>query len=356
MRFVKFAIAAFVLAAVGILVACGGGDDSGAESPSATQDGTPADELTGSVTIYSGRGEELVGPVIEMFEQATGIDVQVRYGETAEMAATILEEGENSPADVYFGQDAGALGALAEEGRLSELPDELLDRVPAPYRSPDGVWVGISGRARVVAYNTDAIDPETDLPNSILDFTDRQWDGRIGWPPTNGSFQSFVTALREIEGEDGARAWLEGIQANNATDYDNNTSALEAVARGEVDVAFINHYYLFRFLEEVGESYGARNYYLAGGDPGALVNVAGVGILDTSSNRPAAEAFVDFMLAAEAQTFFANETFEYPLVEGIPTHPDLLPLAEIEPPDIDLSDLDDLDGTLELLFDTGVLP
>ena len=336
----------------------GGGEAGGGETTGGTTGETTAAEPfraeEGSLVIYSGRQEDLVGPVIEQFEEATGIDAQVRYGDTAELASTIAEEGENSPADVFFAQDPGALGAIADSGALAELPEETLNRVPEQFRSPEGQWVGTTGRARVVAYNTEALQEE-DLPPSIFDFTDPEWSGRIGWAPTNGSFQAFVTALRLIEGEDRAREWLEGIQANDPVVYPDNTTALEGVASGEVDVAFVNHYYLYRALAEQGEDFGARNYYLEGGDPGALIIVAGVGILQTANNPEEAQRFVDYLLSDEAQQFFTDEDYEYPLVEGIQTPEGLVPLDEIEHPDVDLGDLDDLQGTLELLRETGVL-
>jgi iron(III) transport system substrate-binding protein len=335
-RLNHLAFTLLVLAAALALAACGGDDED-------------------TLTIYSGRSESLVQPLLDQFADETGVDINVRYGDTAELAATILEEGDNSPADVYFAQDAGALGALAAEGMLQTLPDNLLDRVPAAYRSPAGVWVGISGRARVVAYNTEVLSPD-DLPDSILDFTDPQWDGRIGWAPQNGSFQAFVTGLRRIEGEDGALAWLEGIQANDPTAYENNTMAVQGVASGEVDVAFVNHYYLYAIMEEEGEDFPVRNYFTAPGDPGSLVNVAGAAILDTTNSESLAEEFLDYMLSPEAQQFFTDETFEYPVIEGVATNPGLLPLSELMPPDIDLSDLADLNGTLDLLREAGVLP
>jgi iron(III) transport system substrate-binding protein len=315
--------------------ACGGGGDS--------------------LTVYAGRSETLIGPILERFEDETGIDVEVRYGETAGLASTILEEGNNSPAEVYIAQDAGALGALAREGRLSPLPEAILDRVPPEFRSPEGLWVGISGRARVVAYNTEALE-ESELPASILDFTDAEWRGRIGWAPTNGSFQAFVTALRLVEGEEVARAWLEGIRANEPQEYPNNITALEAVANGEVDVAFINHYYLLQFIAERGEGVAARNYFLPGGDVGSLINVAGAAILNTADDTEDAERLIEFLLSEEAQAYFAEETYEYPLVAGVSADERLTPLAELSQPDIDLSDLSDLEGTLELLRETGVLP
>ncbi len=333
----------------------GGGSASGRGSASAGGSASGGEEVSGEgLVVYSGRNEELVGPIIERFEEETGIDVEVRYGDTAELAATILEEGQNSPADIFFSQDAGALGAVSDEGLLSPLPETVLSRVEERFKDPNGRWVGISGRARVVAYNTEALGEE-DLPNSILDFTDPKWQGRIGWAPTNGSFQAFVTALRLIEGEDAAREWLEGIQANDPRVYENNLAILEGVTSGEVEVGFVNHYYLFQVREERGGDIPADNYYFQNGDPGTLVNAAGIGILNTSDNTDAAEEFLEFMLSEEAQTYFANETFEYPLIEGIPVNEELIPLSEIQTPDIDLSNLDDLQGTLELLRETGVL-
>lgn len=306
------------------------------------------------MVVYSGRNEELVGPIIERFEEESGIDVVVRYGDTAELAATILEEGENSLADIFFSQDAGALGALANEGLLGPLAEDDLSRVEERFRDPDGRWVGVSGRARVVAYNTESLSEE-ELPSSILDFTDPEWSGRIGWAPTNGSFQAFVTALRLVEGEEVAREWLEGIQANDPRVYENNLAIVQGVASGEIDVGFVNHYYLFQLQQEEGGDVPAANYYFQNGDPGSLVNVAGIGTLNTSDNPAEAEAFLEFMLSEEAQSYFADETFEYPLIEGVPINEELVPLSEIQTPNIDLSNLDDLEGTLELLRETGIL-
>ncbi len=317
-----------------VLAACGGGDGA-------------------RLTIYSGREESLVGPVIEQFSNATGIEVRVKYGKNAELIATIQEEGDNSPADIFFGSDPGALGAISD--RFTVLADDLLGRVDARFSSGDGKWVGISGRARVIVYNTDALTA-ADLPDSIFDFTDPKWKGRIGWAPTNGSFQGMVTAMRLIEGEERTRQWLEGIKANDPKEYPKNTPIVQAAGAGEIDVGFVNHYYLYRFLAEEGESFSARNHFLKGGDAGAVVLVAGAGILDTSDNVEAAQAFLEYMLSPVAQQYFAGQTFEYPLVEGAKAQVGLVPLSGIEIPDIDLSQLSDLEGTLALLRETGVLP
>jgi iron(III) transport system substrate-binding protein len=308
-----------------------------------------------TLTIYSGREQSLVQPLLERFAEEEGVHIEVRYGDTAELAATLLEEGDSSPADVFYAQDAGSLGALDGAGMLQPLPQELLDLVAPRFRAVDGDWIGFSGRARVVAYSTERVDPE-DLPDSILDFTDPEWRGRIGWAPTNGSFQSFVTELRQVEGEEGAREWLEGIQANDPVSYESNIPAELGIADGEVDVAFVNHYYLYILRQEEGEDFPVENAYMAPGDPGSLVNVAGAGILETADSVEEAQAFIRFMLGREAQRYFATETFEYPLAEGVPAEPELRPLSEITSPDVPLSDLSDLQGTLDLLHETGVLP
>ena len=326
-------------------------EDEGESTPVMT--GSPVGS-GGELVIYSGRNENLIGDLIAQFQAATGIRTEVRYGDTAELAATILDEGDNSPADLFFSQDAGALGALAGEGRLEALPSELLERVDPRFRADDGAWVGASGRARVLIYNTDMLT-EADLPASVLDLTDPKWNGEVGWAPTNGSFQAFITAFRVLQGDDAARAWLEGMLANNPVTFDGNAAIALAVGNGEIPVGLVNHYYLYEVQAEENTTLPLGNHFFAAGDPGSLVNVAGVGILTTAGNGEQALAFVDYLLSEDAQHYFAERTFEYPLIEGVDIAPGLVPLAEIESPDIDLSDLSDLQGTLELLTEVGVI-
>ena len=208
---------------------------------------SPAAEesIPNSLVIYSGRSESLVQPIIDQFADATGINVEVRYGSTSEIAGLILEEGENSPADVFFAQDPGGIGAVSKAGLFATLSDETLGKVPPRFAADNGSWVGVSGRARVIVYNTAEItDPATQLPNDLMGFTAPEWNGRIGWAPTNGSFQAMVTGLRATWGEEQTREWLTGIQANNPTVYPKNTPTVEATGNGEVTVGFVNHYYL----------------------------------------------------------------------------------------------------------------
>jgi iron(III) transport system substrate-binding protein len=342
-----------LLAATLLVAACGNDDDSADVGSGGDDTADDGGSDGASLVVYSGRSEELVGPLLELFEEETGIKVEVRYGDTAEMAGLIQTEGDNSPADLYYGQDAGALGALSAAGRLVELPQELLDQVPAALRSDKREWIGLSGRARVVAYNTDQLS-EDDLPDSILDLTDPEWSGRIGWAPTNGSFQAFVTALRVLEGEDVAREWLEGIIANSPEAYEGNGAVLDAVGAGEVEVGLVNHYYLFQYLVE-DPDFPVANKFFGDGDPGALVNVAGAGIVDTSDRQDEALQLLEWLLSDTAQEYFAQETFEIPVVDGIEQAADVPDLDSLTLPEIDLDQLEDLEGTLELLNEVGAL-
>jgi iron(III) transport system substrate-binding protein len=340
------------------LTACGGAEQDRTEETGDTQPveeptAEPEEDADGPLTVYSGRSEELVGPIFEQFTEASGIEVEVRYGDTAELAATILEEGGNSPADVYFGQDAGALGALSGEGRLRELPDDVLEGVEERFRAEDRTWVGVSGRARVLVYSTDLVDP-AELPGSVLDLTDERWQGRVGWAPTNGSFQAFVTAMRVELGDEQTRQWLEGMIANDVRVYEKNSPIVEAAGRGEIEVGLVNHYYRYQLGAE-DSSLAAENHFFEGGDVGSLVNIAGVGVLETTDQPQGAEELVAFLLSQEAQTYFADETYEYPLLDGVPADERLPELSTIETPELDLGSLEDLQGTLELLRETGAL-
>jgi len=343
----RFRFTAFLITALALAVTAAGC------AKTATAPTTGPGAGTQTVTVYSGRSEALVKPIIDEFSKSTGINVQVRYAGTSELAATILEEGKNSPADVFFAQDPGGLGAVTP--LLASLPDGITSQVEPGFRASDAKWVGISGRARGIAYNTEKVK-EADLPDDIFGLTDAKWKGRIGWAPTNGSFQAMVTAMRKLWGEERTKQWLAGIQANNPKVYANNTAQVTALGTGEIDVAMPNHYYLYSFLQDKGESFPVRNYHPRAGGPGAVILVSGAGILETSKNKEAAEKFVEFMLSPVAQQYFAGQTFEYPVIKGVKTHRLLTPLSDIKSPEISMTDMADLKGTLNLLRETGIVP
>lgn len=346
MRTKRYLIASLLV--LGLVAAACGSDDPTPADPAA------APEEDGTITVYAGRDEEYVAPFFDSFEAATGIAVEARYGDSAELAATLLEEGDGSPADLFFAQDAGSLGAVAEDGMFAALDASLIEGVDERFRSPDDLWVGVTGRARVAAYNTEMLS-EGDLPSSITDFTAPEWKGRFGFPPTNSSFQAFVAAMLISEGEDATRTFLEGLVANEPTFYEDNGSTLRAVAAGEIEVGFVNHYYLFEVAAEDGEDIPVANHFFSGGDPGSLINTAGVGILQTSDNQEAAQELVAYLLD-EGQTYFPENIFEYPVVDGFEPREDLVPLEEIDSPDIDLSDLGGaLEPALNLMAEVGLL-
>ena len=305
------------------------------------------------LTIYSGRAEKLVGPLLADFEKKSGVDVEVRYGDSAELAATISEEGENSPAGLFYSQDAGALGAVAERGLLTNLPPEVVNRVEARFRDDEGRWVGVSARARVLAYSTERLE-DADLPQSVFDLTGERWKGKLGVPPSNASFQAFVSAMRVDVGDDRAREWLEAIDANEPKLYENNLQTIEAIENGEVDAGLVNHYYLYEIRREQGDV-PVENHFFRTGDPGSLVNTAGIGILKSGDSPEAARKLADYLLSAEGQRYFADRTAEYPLAAGVQPGPELRPLKSVQGPFIDLGILGEkLPSTLEMIEEAGL--
>ena len=323
---------------------------------STTACGSDSADAGNGLVVYSGRNENLIAPLLEKFTEATGIAVTPRYGGSAELAAQLLEEGSDSPASVFLSQDAGALGALEQADRLAPLEKTTLDKVPAKYRSDEGRWVGVSGRSRVLVYDSTAVT-EAELPQSVFDLTAPEYRGKVGIAPMNASFQAFVTGMRVTEGEERTKQFLTDLAANDARIYENNIAILQAVNAGEIPFGLANHYYLYERAAEAGglDELNARNHLFPGDDPGSLVNVAGVAVL---AGKPDArtQALVDYLLSSEAQTYFAEETKEFPLVAGVsPDVPGLPPLSALQGPDVDLSELESLETSLKLLEEVGLL-
>ena len=344
---------ATVLSAALLLAACGG-TTSDTSTTSLTPEESTGQELRGqTVTIYSGRNETLMAPLFEQFTNDTGIEVEVRYGDSGEMAALILTEGDKSPADVYFSQDAGALGAVDDSGLFAALPDDITSLVAPTFQSDTGNWVATSGRARVLVYNQDLVAVP---PASLDDVLDPRWKGKIGYAPSNASWQSFVTALRVTRGEAGARTWLEGFAANEPVPYEKNGVVRDAVNSGEVSLGLINHYYLYELIASVGqENVVTKNHYFKDGDAGSLINVAGAAVLASSDRIDAALAFVRYLLSPAGQKYFVERTFEYPMISGVSAFSELPTLEELNPPAINLADLKSLEATQAMLEDVGLL-
>ena len=317
MRRSRFAVLLSLLLIFALTAAACGPDDSGDDT----------------LTLYSGRSEELVKPLIDRFTDETGIKVEVRYGESPELAATLIAEGGTTDADVFYAQDPASLGSV--DDMFSPLPDDILELVDPSYQDRDGLWVGASGRVRVFVYNTDT---ELDLPRTIDDVINPVWAGQLGVAPTNGSFLAFVSAMILDRGEAATSQWLHDLAALDPVDYPSNAPIVDATDSGEIEGGLVNHYYLLRLRAEGGGA-SAENWYIPAGDVGTLVMPAGAGVLANSDNPDAAEQFVRFLLSPDSQEYFATVTFEFPLIDGVSPPEGAPHLDEIPSPDIELSEL-----------------
>lgn len=328
-------------------MACGGGSEP---APSSSPEAPAAAAVPPTVTVYSGRGESLVGPLLDKVEAETGVKVEVQYGGTAELATRLIAEGEASPADVFLAQDPGHLGALAERGVLAKLPEDLLSQVAPAYRDDGGHWIGTSGRLRVLVVHTGRV-PEAERPSSLRELADPKWKGRLGWAPGNGSFQAHVSALRSVWGEDETRRWLEGVKANAPTVYPKNSPQVEAAGAGAIDIGWVNHYYLYKFDHK---ALSVANHSFAPGDAGNVMMLSGAGVRAGSKNEAAALKVVSFLVSETAQQYFAQETKEYPTRPGVSTHPEVPPIDPAAVAEVSQSALADIAPTRAMLQELGL--
>lgn len=306
-----------------------------------------------ALVIYSGRSQNLVEPILDDFTEATGTTIEVNYGDTSDMALLLAEEGENTGADVFLAQSPGAVAYVDDLGLLTGVPDDVAGLVDDTYVADDGNWIGITGRQRVLVYNSDLVD-EAELPTTIDDVITEPFRGRLAVAPPNGSFQDFVGAMRAERGDDATRAWLEGLVANDVSTYDNNNAIVDAVSRGEIDMGLVNHYYNARFLDE-DPSLPSVNHLFPGGDIGALVLPSTASIVAGTDQPEAAAEFIRFLLSDDAQEYFRDETFEYPLSPAVEPLPQLPSLDDQDLPTVDYAGLGgDLTGTLDLIRDAGL--
>jgi len=330
-----------------------GSGRTGRDTPGGTSMGEMP-PLEGEVTVYSGRSEVLVGELVGFIEDLyDDLTLQVRYGSASEMVSQIQTEGQNSPADVFFSVNAGALGVLAEAGRTTPLPDDVAGLVPPEFRDEAARWTGISGRARSIPFNTDTFD-ESGIPDDIMAFPDAdRFDDRIGWAPGYSSCQAFITAMRILEGEDATKAWLEGMLDSGISRYPDEFVVCQAIADGEIRAGFTNHYYIQRVLDPRPNAPISTTF--TENDAGAIFNAAGAAVVDTASDDAMAANVVRHLLSAEAQDYFARTTFEYPLIPEVDPIGALPPVDELNPPsDLDLTQLADLGATIELMREAGV--
>jgi iron(III) transport system substrate-binding protein len=317
-------------------------------SSSTNEQATEVSELT----IYSGRSEEFIAPFFANWQATTGIKLNVRYGDSAELSAQILEEGNNSPADLFLSQDAGSLGAISQAGLFMTLPDDVAINIPAEFVAVNREWVGITGRARVFVYAPDRVKV---LPTSVTDLVKPIYRNQIGIAPTNASFQAFLTALIENKGNSFTKAWLEDMQANGVKIYLKNSAIVEAIDKGEISMGLTNHYYIWEVSEALGRAINVKNGFFTPGDLGNLINVSGAGILKTSAKQKAAQDLINYLTSATAQEKFVTDTHEYSLIQGATPPTDLPALDAIGAPSIDLRTLNNIKATQDLLIQVGLL-
>lgn len=349
-RRLRSAAAMLLIGAASLLVAACGSDSNDSSSSSSK---SKAEQQ--KLVVYSGREKDLVDDLYKRFEQETGIKLEVRYNDSAATAAQLQEEGDRSPADLFYAQDAGAIGAIEE--LLAPLPEALVADVPAQYRDSEGRWTGVTGRVRTLVYNTDDIK-EAQLPKSVYDVVKPEWKGKVGVAPTNASFIAFISAMRQVEGDDRARQFLDGLVANDAKIYEKNGPIVDAVGTGEIQVGLVNHYYLYERLEQ-DPKLPIANHFFAAGDIGNMVNTSAIGILASSKQQELAQQLIKFMLT-DGQTFIVNDApeREYPLsvttdISENPRYQELPALADIKAPEVDLSKLGgELEATVKMIQDS----
>lgn len=337
----------------GLLAACGDDRDGEDAVDDSSSSEVAPDDNGGSLVLYSGRDQELVEPLIDQFQADTGISVEVRWGDPSELALLVETEDGASPADLFLSQSPGAAAFLAGNGRLAELPEDITSQVEPEDAAADRTWVGVSGRIRTLVYNTEEVDPTT-LPDSVLDLPGEDYADQIGVAPTNGSFQDFVTVLRSELGGEETAGWLDALAGNNPPTFDGNTAIGEAVGRGEIPVGLVNHYDAFT-LQDENPDLPLENYFFPDGDYGSTMLTATVSLLEGAQDNEAAVKFVEYLVGEAGQTYFAEETFEYPLAIGAEPNPALPPLDEIEVTRIDLNELgDEFEGTVDMINESGI--
>ncbi len=306
------------------------------------------------LVIYNAQHAQLLDELIPLFEEESGLDVELRHGKDLEMANQITEEGEDSPADVFLTENSPAMTIVDNAGLFTELPEAVTATIPDDYVPADRTWTGFLARSTVAMYNTDTMT-EADMPASILDFADPEWEGRVAFSPTGADFQAIVSAVLELEGEEATRTWLEGLEANGVI-VQNNLVVMQSVDSGEVDAGIAYHYYWYRDREENGtDSDTSALHFFGDQDPGAFLSISGAGILASSEKQAEAEEFLTWLTGTEAQQAMAESyALEYPLNPDASLNPEVKPFGELEPPQVDVSSLNGPQVT-DLMTEAGLL-
>jgi iron(III) transport system substrate-binding protein len=326
----------------------------GATIPSNTASPAGSTSLSGSITVYNAQHESLTQAWADAFTKATGVTVTLRNGDDTELGNQLIQEGSASPADVFLTENSPAMALVEKAGLFAPVDAVTLAQVPAKFRPSTGAWTGIAARTTVFAYNPTLVT-EAQLPKSLLDLQNPEWKGRWGASPSGADFQAIVSALVQLKGEPAATAWLTAMKTN-AKAYQGNTTVMKAVDAGEIPGGVIYHYYWFGDQAKTGEnSQNVKLHYFKNEDPGAFVSISGGGVLKTSKNAAAAQAFLKFITGSDGQTILqTGSSFEYPVASDVAANPKLVPLDELDAPTIDPSTLDST-LTTDLMTQVGIL-
>ncbi len=354
----RFGLAGVLLALVLAAAACGGSDGTKLDGVAATiYGGTCADGNGSAVTVYSGRSEYLIGPVLDAFECETGTSVKTRWNNSTDLALQIDTEGDRTDADVFISRSPGPVGFLESKGLLTSMDSNVLGLVADEHRGANGTWIGFSGRKRVLVHNLDSVPP-SELPTSVFELTEPEWRGRVAIPATNGSFLDWFTVFRDQYGDDVATQWLDDMVDNDARYYPNNVAIVEAASRGEIDVGLVNHYYNYRMAadaEASGSEHRAANYDLSDEDIGSLLIISAATMTASVDDREAAQSFIAYLLSPPVQRYFTRNTYEYPLAGGVEPNPVLPPLSAMSIGSVDFDALGGgFEGSEDIIQRSGV--
>jgi len=319
----------------------------------ATACSSSSDQADG-LLVYNAQHESLTKEWIDAFTKATGIKVTYRQGGDTELGNQLIAEGASSPADVFLTENSPAMAAVEKAGLFATVDQATIAQVPAQYRPATDKWTGVAARTTVFAYDKSKLT-EGQLPKSIMDLEKPEWRGRWGAPPVKPDFQAIVAAMLQLTGEPATAAWLAAMKSN-AEIFQDNIATLRAVNAGQVDGGVIYHYYWFRDQAKTKEiSNNTALHYFRNSDPGAFVSISGGGVLESSKRKDQAQQFLTFITSKAGQEVLENGTsFEYPVASGVPANPALIPLADLQAPAVNPSDLDAQKVT-DLMTKAGLL-
>lgn len=301
--------------------------------------GVSAQSAPEGIVVYNAQHASLTQAWVDGFTRETGIKVTVRNGGDTELGNQLVQEGANSPADVFLTENSPAMALVDGAGLFAPLDPATLAQVAPNYRTVHGRWVGIAARSTVFVYKKTKFTP-AQLPKSMLDLANPEWKGRWGAAPAGADFQAIVSALLELKGEAATAAWLKGMK-ENVVPFKGNSIAMKAVNAGQVDGALIYHYYHFGDMAKTGENSEKTGlHYFRNEDPGAFVSISGGGVLASSKHKSEAQAFVKWITGKGGQEILrTGSSFEYAVGAGAQSNRNLVPLAELQAPKVEPSKL-----------------